>query len=738
MKYLVLSILLAASFLNGRASSDSIKIPLSRQLVHQRIVEAQAMADNLDYKKDKLLRLTGNEEVNLQITDAIFRHVTDMRYALEGNARLQADNNRMIGCLRLLREVVEGFTGAIRQKTISPAQAPILIDHFEKILYGSLDDKSMAPVIQESPYQVARLLTGLFPENKGYAECRNIIYLKFINLNPDKILQTIGPYVNEPFADSLVTIACRKNPVQLYSYAQAIKSPEGKLIHRSNDATVKAVADLSQTPNALMYFPFLDDILKRKQSITDIRKYVGDGELGYDSVGYYKLLVKTATDYYRRTVALDTPIAMYDVNGLMDVLHRKSLQHFVTPINELHEQNNPAIRFRAVEPLGAQELYYVIVMSEADIYTSSYKYCFEKMLERLGKTPKSDSLLVSVYFDHFKKFIKMAASYNKLDTFLKTMPPQAADALMKAFVNRLEDSRSNEEAVDVADSYASVLGNKQLTGFIIKEVDRNIVRCKESGNDNGVLVYELLRNICLSATDTSINLTKLYGIPPVYSIDHKALTDDSGRVVEQVFFYGDKDGLTFYPPFLRSFSPALWRRTETKEWVEFRSIKGKPVFVFANKPLDNDTNQDSVAQAHLNDHLLERKMAPSILIHRGHSYHLPYTIKQLQPSEKLIILGSCGGYKNLNQVLETCPEAHIVSTKQIGTGDINTPLINTINAKMLGGKKIEWVPVWDSLTKMFMRDPNKVLREKWLDYVPPHKNLGALFIKAYARKAEGL
>ncbi len=737
MKFLVLSILLAGVFGSSKAATDSLKIPLGRQLVHQRITEAQGAADNLDYKKDGFLKLTGNEEINLQVTDAIFRHVTEMRVGFERNERLKADNNRLIGCLRLLREVVEAFTSNIRQKKISAAQAPILIDQFEKTLMASLDSESMAPIIAESPYQVATILMGLFPDNKGFRESRKILYLKYIDLNPDKILQTVGPYVNEPFADSLITVACRKNPVQLYSYAQAINSPEGKLIHRSGDATVKAVADLSQTPNALLYFPFLDDILKGRQTIADIRKYVGDGELGYDSVGYYKLLVKTAISYYKRTVALDTPIAMYDVNGLMDMLQRKSLQHFVTPINELHEQNNPAIRFKPVEPLGPQDLYYVIVMSEADIYTSSYKYCFEKMLERMGKTPRADSLLVSVYFDHFKKFIKMAASYNKLDTFLKTMPKEASDALMKAFVNRLEDSRTNEEAVDVADSYASVLGNKQLTGFLINEINRNITRCRETGNDNGTLIYELLKNICLSATDTTIDLTKLYGIPPVYSIDYKALTDDSGRVVEQVFFYGDKDGLTFYPPFVRSFSPAQWKKVETKEWVEFRSIKGKPVFVFANKPLDNDTNQDSVAQAHLGDHLIERNMAPSIIIHRGHSYHLPYTIKQLLPSEKLVILGSCGGYKNLNQVLETCPEAHIVSTKQIGTGDINTPLISAINAKMLAGKKIEWVATWDSLTKQFMRDPNKVLREKWLDYVPPHKNLGALFIKAYARKMEG-
>jgi hypothetical protein len=722
------------------AAQDSTVIPMQRQLIHQRIKEAQLEADKLDYKKDNFIKLTGNDEINMQITDALMRQVNEQRLALETNKNLRQDNNKLIGCLRLVREMVLAFNSNYRQKKINPAYAPLLVNGFEKILAKALDSQSMAPHIQELPYEVGLILSELFRDNKGYADSKKILYLKYVTLNPDKILQTIRPYVNEPFADSLLAVACRRNPVQLYSYAQATSLPEGRLIRRSADTMVRAVSKLSQTPNALLYYPFFDDIFTGRQRIEDIQKFVGNSEQGYDSVGYYKLLVKTATAYYRRVINRanpDTPIAMYGPNGLLEVLGKKSLQHFVGPINALHEQNNPAVRFKAVEPLGPEELYYAMVMTEDDIYTSSYKYCFEKMLERMGKKPRTDSLLIAVSFDHFKKFIKMAAGYNKLDTFLRCMPKGKADTLMMAFVSRLEESPGNEEAVDVADSYASILSNKTLMNFIIEEIKRNEQRCRATNNQNGVLVYELLRNICLSATDTTISLEKLYGIPSVYSIDYKTLADDSGRVVQQVFFYGDKDGKDYFPPFLNSFSATSWRRFDNKEWVEFRSIKGKPVYVFANRPLDNDTNLDSIAQAHLSEHLLERKLSPSILIHRGHSYHLPYTIKQLQASEKLVLLGSCGGYKNLSKVLETSPEAHIISTKQIGAGDINRPIINYINDQMLAGKKISWIEMWASLNKIFAKDPNKDIRSRWLDYIPPHKNLGALFIKAYTKRAEG-
>ncbi len=740
MRVFLFSIIVLA-FLNGKAAIvDTPGIPLSRQLIHQRIQEAQGEADKLDYKKDGFLKLTPNEEINMQVTDAVLRHVTDIRKGLERDSRLKDNSNKLVGCLRLLREMVTAFTSNYRQKKIGAVYAPMLINGFDNMLNASIDSQSIAPFIDANPYEVGVILAGLFRDNKGYQESQKLLFLKYVTLNPDKILQTIRPYAEEPFADSLVVIACRNNPVQLYSYAQATNLPEGRLIQRNTDKMVKAVAELSQTPNALFYFPFLDDLLKGRRTIDEIKQYVGDGEAGYDSVGYYKLLVQNAIAYHKRVINRanpDTPVAMFGPNGLQEVLAKKSLQHFATPINALHEENNPAVRFKAVELLGPVELYYVMVMTEADIYTSSYKYCFGKMLERLGKKPRTDSLLMAVSFDHFKKFIKMAAGYNRLDTFLKAMPKGKADTLMMAFVSRLEESKSNEEAVDVADSYASVSGNKQLTAFILNEIKRNEQRCISSNDQNGMLVYGLLKNICLSATDSTIDLTKLYGIPPVYSLDYKALSDDSGRVVAQVFFYGDKDGKMFFPPFINSFPPALWKKTDKAEWVEFRSIKGKPVLVFANKPLDNDTNLDSVAQAHLTDYLLEKGMAPSILIHRGHSYHLPYTIRQLLASEKLVLLGSCGGYKNLNKVLETSPEAHIISTKQIGAGDINRPIINYITSKLREGKKIDWIEMWASLSKQFAADPSRDVRERWLDYVPPHKNLGALFLKAYTRKVEG-
>lgn len=328
----------------------------------------------------------------------------------------------------------------------------------------------------------------------------------------------------------------------------------------------------------------------------------------------------------------------------------------------------------------------------------------------------------------------MAANFNQLDTFLRLMPHDNATVLMKAFVSNLDDKANLEDAVDVADSYSSI-NNPELLVNMLSDVSANEQKSIDENNSKGKIIYGLLKQIFLSFNDNSIDLTSQLGIPSIYSLDHKYLADEGGRVVEQVFFYGDEDGKGIFPSFLNSFNRAEWKVTPQKEWVEIKSIKGNPVWIFANRPLDSDQNLDDTAQKHLNAYLRKMELNPSIVVHRGHSYWLPATIKRMPGDAKIIVLGSCGGYKNLSEILDVSPDAHIVSTKEIGKGDINRPIINYLNQSLAAGKSILWKDMWANLTTLFST-ADKAMKESWDDYVPPYKNLGAIFIKAYNKKME--
>jgi hypothetical protein len=179
----------------------------------------------------------------------------------------------------------------------------------------------------------------------------------------------------------------------------------------------------------------------------------------------------------------------------------------------------------------------------------------------------------------------MAAAYNTLDTLLKSMPGDNATTLMKAFISRIEATttlNNVEDAVDVADSYSSIFEkNRPLADFMRQEAGINYRRCADVNDKNGMVVYRLEKALFESADTTSkINLSKELGIPPIYSVDYKSLTDDSGRVIQQVFFYGDqdKDGQNSYANFRALFTNrADWTMTENSDWLTIKSNRGKPV-----------------------------------------------------------------------------------------------------------------------------------------------------------------
>ena len=91
--------------------------------------------------------------------------------------------------------------------------------------------------------------------------------------------------------------------------------------------------------------------------------------------------------------------------------------------------------------------------------------------------------------------------------------------------------------------------------------------------------------------------------------------------------------------------------------------------------------------------------------------------------------------KILKAILTYAPEAHIISTKQTGARDVNKPIIDALDNTLRNGNNIDWRQMWAGLEAYFNKAP-KELRETFEDYIPPQKNLGALFIKAYSRGSE--
>jgi len=701
-----------------RNPEPGCKPPIGRVLWHDRIDREQKAVLRLDGRADQVFRAGSNEDINYHVTQALVAEVDALQCRIETDSLLgdQKKKTYLLGVEHILKNFIIHY----RNRQFNAARFPALVEAFTQAMQKDKKGETIESIIDAQPYEVGKLLLASqsFDRNPGVKTARQSLLRKYCHLHPERIFLTLRENPDLPFRDSLIRIAAYKYPKRLYDFAAA-NNKLGYAIRKIEDPFIQAISKMATSGGSgQMYFPFLDNLTNGKQTFEEINAVKDDGPR------YYKLLVQTRQDYVTRALNGEKILSM----GVLDtMLQKKGREIFINRINADHELPNAA-RFRILQQLNAQELYYLVIAGETEMYTSSYvNGIFPLMMQKIGN--RGDSLLMSVSFDRFKKFIKIAAGYNTLGSFLGSFPDEKqAQVLMTAFVNNLEKSDGLEDGVDVADSYASIVeSGGPVAREMLANVRLNYDRNAAAGNKRGMVIYNLLNKLFQSATDSSINLSQEFGIPPVYSIGYESLAlDSSNRVVTQVFFYGDEDGRRNYALFLPQFPAASWRKIEdNRNWIAFASTKGKPIVVYANKPLDEESGELEKAQEALNTYLHEKGIQPTVVVHRGHSYYAPYTISQIQPAAKIVFLGSCGGYHLIHDVLRNAPDAHIIASKQIGKQVINQPFMDLLNEKLRSGSNVDWMPFWNELRARV----GKV--DGFDDYIPPHRNLGAIFIKAY-------
>ncbi len=734
-KYFILLIFLLPSVLlrgQGTAALDTTRvpanypIPLNRQRIHDLINAEQKAIMASDGKADLDITPTKDDDINFMLTYHVIRKVDIIQYLIETDK--QFDHRLKVNYLKGIENMLKYYRLAWRTKSdqkINATELPEILIAYQACVAKDRKGESIETIVDDLPFGAASVIVHaeIFDKNPGIKVSRLALVRKFCGLHPELILSTLKANPDVPFADSLVKTVARKYPRALYDYASGNNRFAGVIQNIRDDKFISSIAFMASSRSGQQYFPFLDNIVNGKLSFQDIDA-VKD-----DSLLYYKLLVKTQVEYVRRAVNKDTA---YEMKALAAKLETKAQTVFVNAINGMHNLD-VVTRFRIIQPLDAAELYYLAVMSDGIIYTSSFvKGVYPLMMKKINN--RGDSLLMMLNFDRYRKLIKMSAGYNTLSHFLSSFPdPEDANGLMRAFVANLEKTDGLEDGVDVADSYASIAETlKPVADEMLRNIQANYKRNLSQKNPEirrkGLAIYNILNKLFLSAdTLNKIDLTKELGIPPVYEVPYTALAYDSGKVAVQLFIYGDRDGIGVFPSLINMFKNANWKvDASNKQWVSISSVTGSPVTLYMNRPLPEENNEDALAQAALCAYLKENKIIPSVTINRGHSYNAPYTIEQMSPASKIVFMGSCGGYRMIHDILEIAPDAHIIGTKQIADAPVNNPFLRLIMEKLRQGSNIDWIPFWIELDKM-------VTDKIFEDYVPPHKNLGALFIKAFKK-----
>ncbi|MBP6060702.1 MAG: hypothetical protein KA515_01705 [Candidatus Pacebacteria bacterium] len=456
---------------------------------------------------------------------------------------------------------------------------------------------------------------------------------------------------------------------------------------------------------------FLDQVASGAVAVEDLGKIIQDDKK------YFNALL----DMHKKPNHLG-------LNGVQDEIKDMSLE-IVQQINNLHESPDE-VRFKVLKDLSPEKIYFLLVSAEDEIYTSSFNGIFNRLLEHQAKAGlSSEELLNRVGHKNFRTFIKLLASYNRLEDFLKTLSIDKRAQLMKDFVKNIETQRDFlAQAVTVVDTLGSIK-DQAILGMLQQTVYSEYERVSKDKNKRGEVVYGLLAGIFTensnSGNDLVRKISERYKLSDLNELSSVDLVNKDNINVQQYFFYDDEDGKNSFLNFYKQYQKPGWKIEEHPNYISivFESKNAGPrMEIYANRPDKESEGVDDIKQI-----FEERKLQPQVIVHRGHSYHASATIEKIPNSAKLVSLGSCGGYNNMTNVLAMSPQAQVLSTKGTGTMRVNDPLLQMLNENILQGQGVNWPTFWSKVE-------NKIGEtQDFRNYVPPHKNLGVMFLKAYKK-----
>jgi hypothetical protein len=691
---------------------DTCLKPISAitEIYQKDIQRLLARLDYLDGEEDDQIKNYSTAENDLFITNNIYKAAKHAAVYIENETFDKNVTNNFNQKKRFLVQIKEN----INQFLVNNKTQKFELDSFAKMMVRTEDlaqatrEGTFLEFIKNNPDLATYFNKGLFNKND---DALNGLLNNLCKTNPQMMgsdIKTLQKYSN--MCDVINYLATNKSN-EILNYITSTSNDKNTILRCTNPIIVSIQQLAEQSKKPLRSIAML-----------------GEFQRGGLTINQCDSIATNDDTYFRKLIALHQAQETISKNVIERDLKLIALD-YIRQMNELHNSND-VVRFKCIENLGPEEIYYICVLGNTEIYTSSYLGCYKRMMTKL-KTKNGFDLIELVNQDKFRTFIRMCANYNTLNEFLATMTTSQKTDLMKAFVSGLGSKKTVdlEGAVDVADSFGSIT-DKELLKYLQQIVNESFEKYAAEQNPKVSNVYKILNSLFSADAVTNANLKNQLQLPSLSVIENKNLHFDSvATVYEQMFFYGDDDGKIGYKNFLGTFGGRWKIDNSNPEWVVIKSVQTKtPFVIYANKPLDEP--HDEYAQKHLIDFLIEKDIHPTIMVHRGHSYHLKSTIEALNYENKIVILGSCGGYQNLSEILRRCPDAHIVSTKQVGVFKVNTPIINEVNNSICDSKDVDWVSIWAKLAKQFKGTADESF---FNDYVPPHKNLGSLFLKSYAK-----
>jgi hypothetical protein len=461
----------------------------------------------------------------------------------------------------------------------------------------------------------------------------------------------------------------------------------------------------------------------------------------------------------------------------LDLAFGAQALRFVREFNYAHNET-PSKRLEFIREWSPRLIYGAIVHGNSEIFTSTFNLLFDGNGHR-GKEreyallPKMKAeysngyeflLKVDPRRETFRTFLRTCAQYNKLDDFLATMPAEQQQLLLTEFTSDIEKSKQpTQDAVAIAETLIYSLQNpvarKRIEEVLKSEYERLGASNLALANLLG-LVGSATASGCASE-DPAVykwfkDLREKYPLPDLTRIEPNELFQENENI-QQHFFYDDRegyendsgkwDGHHSFRHFIGTYGGSVswekngdnievsdrgkdgWRIEDRGSFVALeKQANGRKIKIFANKPDHEDDGPDEIQSE-----FEKMELKSIVVVHRGHSYHADKTIRRIPDIARVVNLGSCGGYNNIDSVLTRAPEAHILSTKGTGSMLVNDDLFKMINEQIISGGALVWPEVWEQARTHFEKRGGQSLAY-FKNYIPPHENVATQIVGAWRKR----
>jgi hypothetical protein len=318
----------------------------------------------------------------------------------------------------------------------------------------------------------------------------------------------------------------------------------------------------------------------------------------------------------------------------------------------------------------------------------------------------------------------LCATYGKLDKFLSLFPTEAQHELLHTFALGLNGADCTlSDAATVAETVANTTTPSSLQ-IIQSAIKQQYLHLDSVHDYHGMAIYGILASMCRDKAVTDKRwfsiIAKKYKIGALTTLANSSINDQP-VFVERVYFYNDEDGRDSYQNFVKTYTNnANWKIDQYYSYIRVSSLSTNKIEIYANKPELEESGDKEIAKIITQSNYLVR-----CVVHRGHSFHTEATLNRVPASARFIFVGSCGGFYKINIALRKAPDAHIVSTRQVGVKQLNDPIMYAFNEYVRQGRDINWRIFWEEMRQRLGSN------SLFYDYVPPHKNLESLFLRVY-------